>query len=138
MIYIITIKIKKLHFGLRHYVHACRDVAMYELHKIPVRRRSEGTNCHLIKYYNSFFVHQITSTQCDQLPLFHFLGEQLSVIRAYRYGARTKAPPDKKTQGQKPVPRTRGPSGQKLLPRTRGPSGQKSHNLNTVLYVLII
>ena len=43
---------KKLHFALQHYVHACRDAAMYELHKKSVRHRSESTNSHPIKYYN--------------------------------------------------------------------------------------
>ena len=45
---------KKLHFAdtLRHYVHACREVAMYELHKKSVRRCFDGTYSHPIKYYN--------------------------------------------------------------------------------------
>ena len=42
----------KLHFALRHYVHVCRNIAIYELHKKFVRRCSEGTNSHPIKYYN--------------------------------------------------------------------------------------
>ena len=45
-------KNKKLHFALRHYVHACRDVAMYELHKKSVRCCSEITNSHPVKCYN--------------------------------------------------------------------------------------
>ena len=43
---------KKLHFALRHYVHACRDVAMYELCKKSISHRSEDTNSHPIKYCN--------------------------------------------------------------------------------------
>ena len=45
---------KKLHFAdaLRHYVHVCREVAMYELHKKSVMNHFEGTYSHPIKYYN--------------------------------------------------------------------------------------